>query len=44
MQQKTDLVEFNTDLDIEALIKEGTKKANECQTAAIEQAEKLAKD
>ena len=31
MQSKTDMVEFATDLDIDALIKEGLKKAEECK-------------
>ena len=44
MQSKTDMVEFATDLDIDALITEGLKKAEECKTLASEQAEKLAKE
>ena len=30
MQAKTDMVEFATDLNIDQLIQEGLKKANEC--------------
>lgn len=44
MQAKTDMVEFATDLNIDQLIQEGLKKANECQQLASEQAEKLAQE